>query len=101
MVNSTESPPGRAPISIGDIWRYTGDEGFPWVKINGQLDQISVGSSTSVWGVAPNDENFRYTGDDSSPWVQIPGALTDTGAGADGTVWGVSSIGEIWRWIGD
>jgi virginiamycin B lyase len=69
-----------------------------WSGIAGALNQISVGSTTNVWGVNAANQIFRYSGNDNNPWIQIPGSLIDVAVAADGTVWGVNIGNAIYRY---
>jgi virginiamycin B lyase len=75
-----------------------------WQQVHGNLEVISVGSRTNVWGIDKSGEIFRYSGDDNDPWISIPlggDPGLDIGAAADGTVWYLDAAGEIFRYSWD
>ncbi|KAJ7245728.1 hypothetical protein C8J57DRAFT_1678972 [Mycena rebaudengoi] len=61
---STQAP-------AGNIYRYTGDDSRPWVRIPGALTDIGAAADGTVWGVNANNDIFRYTGD-SNYWIKFP-----------------------------
>ena len=60
----------------------------------GKLKQISVGSSSVVWGVNRDDKIYRWTG---ATWQQISGGLKYICVSRTGSnIWGVNKNNEIY-----
>ena len=91
--------------AAGTVFRYTGDDGNPWVGIPGVvLTDIGAAADGTVWGVDANADGqiFRYTGNKGDPnhWVNIKGSLTRISVGSVSNVWGVNAVGNIFRYTG-
>jgi virginiamycin B lyase len=80
-----------------------------FIKVNGNLAQISVTSSVNVWGVNGAGEIWNYIGPDptsKNPWQQIAGNFArdlsqgSISAGSLANVWGINSAGQVWKYTG-
>ena len=60
----------------------------------GLLKQVSVGSSSRIWGVNDKDEIYQR---DGNGWQIVSGKLKHVSVGSDGTVWGVNASNNIYR----
>jgi hypothetical protein len=67
-----------------------------WVAVPGTLSHISVGDSTTIWGVNSADKVYEYNNDGG--WTNVPGSLTQVAVGTDGTVWGINSSGQTYQY---
>jgi Tectonin domain len=61
--------------------------------------QISVGSSSRIWGVASDSTIWRYVGG-NDVWQRVPGGLSNVSVASDGDVWGAASDSTIWHYVG-
>lgn len=90
----TESP---APDSIEDYDDQTEViERGVWSYIPGGMSQVSVGSSTAVWGVRDGQRIYQRR---SAGWDGKPGQLKQVSLASDGAAWGVSDSGRVFRWV--
>ena len=71
----------------------------PWQQVSGGLMQISVGSSSRIWGVASDHTIWHFIGGDQV-WQKVDGELSHVSVASDGDVWGVASDSTIWHFIG-
>lgn len=74
-----------------------------FVKVPGNLAQISVASAADAWGCNLKTAVFQCNsgvGCQQAPWVRMPGKLTQISAGSAGNVWGANSIGSIYQFTG-
>ena len=74
--------------SSGNIYRYTGDDGNPWVQPGpGAFVDIGAGADGSVWGVNSVRHIYRYSSN-RAQWAQVNGKLVAISAGVKTNVWG-------------
>jgi virginiamycin B lyase len=66
-----------------------------WIQVPGTLTQISVGNSTTIWGVNSSNSIYDYNG---ATWTQVPGLLTQVAVGSDGTVWGINAYQQVYQY---
>jgi hypothetical protein len=66
-----------------------------FTPVQGNLQQISVGSDGTVWGINSGGLIYRYNSQTQS-WTGVSGFLTQIAVGGDGSVWGLNS-GHIYR----
>jgi streptogramin lyase len=67
-----------------------------FVRVQPELQQISVGTRDSVWGVSDAEDIFRFNAT-SGRFEQFRGKLALVQVGADNSVWGLSSNSDILR----
>ena len=69
-----------------------------WVPVAGRLKQVSVGSSSNIWGLDPNGGVYKW---DGRQFQSKPGQLNHISAAADGSVWGTDPNGGVYQWQGN
>jgi hypothetical protein len=76
---------------LDESWRAP----VEFMRFHSPLRQLSVGGSTSVWGLSDRNEIFRWSG---MYWDRVPGRLAQISAGGDGAVWGLDERGAAFRY---
>ena len=91
-----------------EVWGVRADSSIfykfistPWLKVRGNLKQISVsGDGNHIWGVNSDDEIYYRPGP-GGDWQPIDGRLADISVNEDGSeIWGVDAHGFIYRRVG-
>lgn len=77
-----------------NVYKYSSSkesQSAAWIKITGNLKQISVGNEYEVWGTDTDNRGWRKKDPqyDASSWQSLDGKILYLSAAADGTVWGI------------
>ena len=65
-------------------------------QMPGSLQQVSVGTDGSIWGINSADAIFFYNSQ-TQAWQMVPGSLSQIAVGANGYIWGLNAGGNIYR----
>jgi len=84
-----------ALVALGAVIA-TAAQAQTWVPVSGTLSQISVGNSTTIWGVDSSNNVFMYGNNGS--FIKLPGLLAQVAVGSDGVTWGINSSQQIWQY---
>lgn len=79
-----------------NIYYWNGNGG--WVKMDGLLKDISIGSDGTIWGVNSNDDIYKRQ---NNRWVKVDGKLKQISVGNNTNVWGVNSGENIYKRVGN
>jgi hypothetical protein len=76
---------------------------LPWTTAIGTLAQISVGTSSLIWGVDAANNIYRAVVDGTgkiTSWQKVDGSLKWISVAGDGTIYGVNSVNKVFKYAG-
>tara|TARA_B100000609_G_scaffold172021_1_gene147276 strand:+ start:24001 stop:27783 length:3783 start_codon:yes stop_codon:yes gene_type:complete len=86
----------------GSLWclragRIYHKRGRRWRLVKGQLSELAVVHSRSLWGINRMGHLYHRS---AGRWKRLPGRLVSLSANAKGQVYGLSHFGGLYRWNG-